>query len=330
MQDLRDPGASQASASDECKDFVRLMMAARNRLPRTFYRFVVVLRESDEPVGWCDLYGDEAQPDVVELGFRIAPSVYSRSWGWSKGTLQTERQEASSVFTPHATYGGCRSPDRMEAKDMTTNDVFPQIDHLVYAVHDLEEGIEHIERLLGVRPEPGGQHLGWGTHNALLSLGPGRYLEIIAPDPDQPRPERGRAFGLDDLQSPRLVRWAAKGTDLNNFGAAALHNGIELGAVLDGSRSRPDGVLVKWQLTDPWTDPADGLIPFFIDWGDSLHPSMPLQPAATLLGLRAEHPDPERIKQMLEHLGLQLPVAQGPKTKLVAVIDGKNGLVELT
>src|SRR5262245_46770085 len=80
-----------------------------------------------------------------------------------------------------------------------------QIDHLVYATPDLALGVERIERLLGVRATPGGQHLGLGTRNALVALGPSCYLEIIGPDPEQPRPSGLRRFGLDDLREPMLL-----------------------------------------------------------------------------------------------------------------------------
>ena len=60
----------------------------------------------------------------------------------------------------------------------------PSIDHFMYAVPNLDDGIKWAEETFGVPPKFGGVHVGLGTQNALLSLG-STYLELIAPDPEQ-------------------------------------------------------------------------------------------------------------------------------------------------
>lgn len=203
------------------------------------------------------------------------------------------------------------------------------VDHLVYATPDLQIGVERVERMLGVRASPGGQHPGRGTRNALLSLGPGAYLEIIGPDPDQPPPAQPRPFGIDDLKEPRLVTWAAKGKDLEQLASTAQSRGVKLGDVTSGSRRRGDGVMLSWRYTDPRTVVADGVVPFFIDWGKTPHPATTATQGASLVALRAEHPDAEQVQRMLSGLGLDLKVQPGSRTALIAIISSPRGRVEL-
>jgi len=203
------------------------------------------------------------------------------------------------------------------------------IDHLVYATPDLAAGVTHVETLLGVHATPGGQHPGEGTRNALVALGPTSYLEIIGPDPEQPRPAGPRKFKIDDLTEPRLVTWAAKGTNLMQLVADARRRGVPVGDVTPGSRRTPGGVLLSWHISNQRAMVADGLVPFFIDWGDTPHPAKSAAAGATLVALRAEHPEPENVRRMLGELGLELPVAKGAKPSLVATIAGTHGRVDL-
>ncbi len=204
-------------------------------------------------------------------------------------------------------------------------------DHLVYAVPNLAEGIDAVETLLGVRPAPGGQHPGWGTANALLALGPGVYLEVIGPDPDQPTPPRPRPFGLDRLTHPRLAGWAVRAADLEAWVRRSTRRGYAPGRLLPGSRRRPDGGLLRWRLVlpDDFQLPFDGLIPFLIDWQGSAHPAAAAPPGGTLLDLRAEHPDPDAPKRLLDALGVGLALTRGPAARLIAVIERPAGRVEL-
>jgi hypothetical protein len=204
-----------------------------------------------------------------------------------------------------------------------------RVDHLVYATPDLSRGIEEIEKLLGVRASPGGQHPGRGTRNALLALGAATYLEIIAPDPEQPSPKTSRPFGIDGLKESRLITWAAKGNDLEQLRLEAARKGVQLGEVMVGSRRQSDEVLLSWRFTNPSTVVADGVVPFFIDWGESPHPARTAAGGLSLIDLRAEHPDAERVQQLLHRLGLNLPVQRGSRPALAAVINGPRGRVEL-
>ena len=204
-----------------------------------------------------------------------------------------------------------------------------RVDHLVYPTPDLDAGVTHVEKLLGVKAVPGGQHPGAGTRNALIGLGDQTYLEIIGPDPDQPKPAQPRRFGIDDLRAPRLITWAAKGEDLQSIVATAKSKGIDLGQVQSGSRQRPDGVLLSWRLTVSTSLNGDGIVPFFIDWGATPHPAAALPKDCKLIGLRAIHPNAKQVREMLANLGLKLSVEVGSAPALIAIISTPRGDVEL-
>jgi hypothetical protein len=207
--------------------------------------------------------------------------------------------------------------------------VLRRLDHLVYAVPDLDSAVADLEHRLGVRATPGGQHQGRGTRNALIALGPESYLEILAPDPAQPAPNGGRWFGVDPNTPARLAAWAAKGVDLQRVASSAAARGVPLGPVMAGSRQRPDGVVLKWTLTDPGVSAGVSLVPFFIDWTGSLHPAATAVRGPVIESLHAEHSRPDLAREPLAALGIDLPVDQGPRPALVAVLRTVSGLVEL-
>ena len=211
----------------------------------------------------------------------------------------------------------------------STASLLSRIDHLVYATPDLDGGVEEIERVLGIRATPGGQHPGRGTTNALVALGPTSYLEIIAPDPDQPRPKDPRPFGIDGSKVSRLVAWSIKGENLEHVRKEAISNGVSLGEVKTGRRRRTDGVELSWQVTDYSVTVADGIVPFFIDWGASPHPAVSAAQGASLISVRAEHPDPGLVQQLLTRLVVDLKVERGSTPTLIASIDCPRGRVDL-
>ena len=176
----------------------------------------------------------------------------------------------------------------------------------------------------------GGSHAGFGTRNRLLGFGPDRYMEVVSIDPEQPSPGRPRWFGLDTLDAPRLVTWCAAVDDLGALLERAQAAGLDLGEPMSGSRRRADGTLLTWRMTDPWADRAGGVIPFFIDWGETPHPGTVLSPECSFLGIRAEHPQADQVREWCSMLGLDIDVVRGEDVRLVATLDAPNGVVDLS
>ena len=90
-----------------------------------------------------------------------------------------------------------------------------------------------------------------------------------------------------------------------------------------------DGVVLSWRLTDPFTVLANGIVPFFIDWGQTPHPAQSAAQGSNLADLRAEHPGPKPVQEMLNRLALDLRVYAGSRPALIATITSPQGRVEL-
>jgi len=203
------------------------------------------------------------------------------------------------------------------------------LDHILLGTPELQAGIDFVEKHTGVRATFGGVHPGRGTQNALLSLGDRRYLEIIAPDPAQPGVKNPIASNLHSLVEPRLIGWAAHPGSVSDFAEKLRAAGIGLEGPTPGSRKRPDGKLLKWQIVS-LADTAAGLLPFFIEWSqDSAHPSVDAPAGCALLSFVAETPEPEKLAATLQTLNIDLPVKKAEKPRLHAVISGPKGNLDV-
>lgn len=200
----------------------------------------------------------------------------------------------------------------------------PLVDHLVFAVPDLSAGVAEMEARLGVPLSPGGSHPGGGTRNALLQLGDGAYLEVVGPDPEQPAPPDGLWLADGGPALPALVTWASRSSDLGALTRGPA--GHLLGPVRSMSRRNDDGSVLSWTMTMPVRPlPRGGVVPFFIDWGDSVHPSATLPDRELrLAGLRARHPAPEAVSDELAALGVKMRVDSGAPA-LQAVLERSDG-----
>lgn len=202
-----------------------------------------------------------------------------------------------------------------------------QIDHLIFAAPILEDGVWEIEARFGVRAEGGGQHIGQGTHNRLLALGPRMYLEIAAPDPTQPEPPGPRPYGVDGVTCSGLVGWAIGCDDIDRELRNARDAGFDLGDVIHGHRLTSDGTMLRWQATG--NARTAGVVPFLISWGNTAHPATSAPSGLRLDALQLEHPDPESLRHLMRALHLDVDVHQADRPAVVADIIGPGGSGQL-
>ena len=106
----------------------------------------------------------------------------------------------------------------------------------------------------------------------------------------------------------------------------ARARGYDPGAIESMARSRPDGTRLTWRLT-PF--PSGVVVPFVIDWGETIHPSRSAPTGVTLKSLRIEHPDPGSVEPSLNALGLDIPIGLGPRAALIAELETPVGPREL-
>jgi hypothetical protein len=113
--------------------------------------------------------------------------------------------------------------------------------------------------------------------------------------------------------------------------------GDDAGPIDAMSRRRPDGVVLEWRLTPPRLDDG-GVIPFFIDWGTTPHPTQSLPVGGFVLELILTHPDPERIERILSVASTAdvvddeasvVRVERGPIAFVTARLSTSHGVVVL-
>ncbi len=196
-------------------------------------------------------------------------------------------------------------------------------DHFAVAAGTLAEGTDWAEAALGLPLAGGGEHPLMGTHNRLLSLGAGEYMEVIAVNPAAPPPGRRRWFDLDRFTgAPRITNWILRCDDLDAALALAPPG---TGTPIDFQRGD-----LRWRMAVPDDGilPFDGAFPALIEWQGDRHATDLLPPSAcALAGLEIAHPEAVALSAALAPLltDARVRILPGPEKAIRATIDTPAG-----
>ena len=182
------------------------------------------------------------------------------------------------------------------------------IDHVLIPVEDLAAAGAIVKARYGLTSIEGGRHSGWGTANWVVPLGDS-YVELVA---------------VVDRAAAALStfgRWILGATPGQPLGWAVRTGAIDevarrLGlSITEGSRTTPDGDVLRWRSAGLDEATAEPGLPFFIEWADGVrlpgaaavdHPSGDVRLRSLSLAT-----DPARLAHWLGRNELPLTVASG-------------------
>lgn len=198
------------------------------------------------------------------------------------------------------------------------------LDHIAVAGETLDAAVAHVEDALGVALQAGGEHNHFATHNKLLGLADGLYLEAIATNPAATPKQSPRWFDLDRfLGAARLACWICRSEDLE---AALAQISVDAGQPVQLARGD-----LRWKMAVPASGvlPFDNHFPALMQWrGD--HPAARLiDRGCRLQRLVVSHPEAFALRDMLrDPLQLRDPIVvfEPGEDGLMAEIDTPQGL----
>jgi hypothetical protein len=205
------------------------------------------------------------------------------------------------------------------------------IDHVIYAVDDLEKAGAALFDREGLASVPGGRHSGWGTENRIVPLGES-YLELIAvvDVEEAEEAEFGRAVRRALTEEHGLVGWVVATDDID---AVAKRLDLE---VEEKSREAGDGSTLNWRLAGLDRAVKTGALPFFVQWDvpPERHPgAAEVRHEADPRGIAwvevcADDRD-ELEKWLGEDAGLPVRITEGDPALAAAAIETSGGEIVL-
>ena len=147
-----------------------------------------------------------------------------------------------------------------------------RIDHISYVTshEQLADTVQRIGSRLSGTFIDGGIHPRFGTRNFTMPLQNGLYLEIVCPL-DHPASDSSPFGKIVSQRANEGGGWLTWVLSTDNMASIEKRLGRDS---VEGHRTRPDGVDLKWKQIGILDTLNDSQLPFFIQWLTNEHPSI--------------------------------------------------------
>jgi hypothetical protein len=149
----------------------------------------------------------------------------------------------------------------LAAQDQSSkNPVFLNIDHGSVCGSNLDN-LRQAFASVGLATDYGGPHTTGGTHMALLGFDDGSYLELIAPQTPAADTSPWSKFMSADAGP---CAWAVEPKDIDAEVQRLKASAAAVTGPEGGSRKRPDGMNIEWQIANVGSGTPGSVLPFLI------------------------------------------------------------------
>jgi len=184
------------------------------------------------------------------------------------------------------------------------------LDHIIILVASLTDFEKDFTGRHGVELTKGGAHPHLGTANLLADLGNGAYLEVLGPNPAVV-PPTGLGEMLAQRTAPQVASFALQTRHMDAVKTSAEAGGLEFLGPSAGSRRTSDGQLLQWHGAYIRGHRFGDFVPFFIDWGETRHPSETSVSGLELVEFTVMHPDADALAKVYQAIAADIQVVSG-------------------
>lgn len=178
------------------------------------------------------------------------------------------------------------------------------LDHIVLAAPDLEKAMEQFEQMTGIMPTHVGPLQGLGAKTAHVGLDHNRYIEILAPDLDNPGPLGDE---LKTLEEGTLApyHYSIRSSDVSRLIEGYVYD--VLGWDPDHIamvQALPDNSMRQWDLLTMYGHDMGGCAPYYVKWNDpAQHPTSCIPLNATLAACTIHAPENHDVHKLIAGVG---------------------------